>query len=78
MSLYERGSYAEAIFFYGKALTLNPRHQSALYESGLPNIKLGRTDAAQVQLEQLKTVCSGCTEVTSLARAIALAAAAAQ
>jgi hypothetical protein len=57
---------------------LNPRHQAALYESGLINIKLGRPDAAHVQLERLKNVCSGCTEVTSLARAIAQAAAAAQ
>jgi len=68
---YTKGQYVEALFYYGKALTLNPSDRVALYESGLTQVKLGRPAAAQVQLERLKKVCGQCEESSRLAQAIA-------
>jgi len=67
---YAQGRYTEALFYYGKALLLNPVDKIALYESGLTQVKLGRPAAAHVQLERLKNVCGQCEESTRLAQAI--------
>jgi Flp pilus assembly protein TadD len=68
---YVHGRYLEALFYYGKALSVNPSDKVALYESGLTQVKLGRSAEAHVQLQRLQKVCGKCDESARLELAIA-------
>jgi Flp pilus assembly protein TadD len=65
------GKYDEAFAAYGKALALDPNHKGALSYSGIAYLKTGQRAQAEAQLAKLQTICSGCSETSELAKAMA-------
>jgi tetratricopeptide (TPR) repeat protein len=67
-----QGDYDKAFAYYGKALTIDPRHRGAHEYSGEAYLKVNNVEKAEEHLKRLDSICTfGCAEYTELKTKIA-------
>jgi len=62
-----QGDYDKAFAYYGKALTIDPRHRGAHEYVGEAYLKVNNLEKAEEHLKRLDSICTfGCAEYTEL------------